>query len=128
VQFSGEGNNQKYHFIMFSQGFLALVLLLPTALTFQLQPSRRNAKTERVYTKQLHAHSRREILIGSVAAIQFASEQARADDSSSILAQIVSSQAESLELENGLLESRVLSNVLNPPPYGMEGPDIFYPS
>jgi hypothetical protein len=113
---------------MFSQGFLALVLLLPTALTFQIQPSRRNTKTERVYTKQLHAHSRREILIGGVAAIQFASEQARADDSSSILAQIVSSQAESLELENGLLESRVLSNVLNPPPYGMEGPDIFYPS
>jgi hypothetical protein len=112
---------------MFSQGFMALILL-PTALTFQIQPSHRNAKTERVNTNQLHAHSRREILLGGVVAIQFASEQARADDSSSILAQIVSSQADSLELENGLLESRVLSNVLNPPPYGMEGPDIFYPS
>jgi len=31
-------------------------------------------------------------------------------------------------LENGLLESRVLENVLGPPPYGMEGTDIFYPS
>lgn len=31
-------------------------------------------------------------------------------------------------LENGLLESRVLENVLSPPPYGMEGTDVFYPS
>jgi hypothetical protein len=37
-------------------------------------------------------------------------------------------QAESAQLETGLLESRVQSNVLNPPPYGMEGTDIFYPS
>mmetsp|Transcript_14360 Transcript_14360/g.21495 ORF Transcript_14360/g.21495 Transcript_14360/m.21495 type:complete len:411 (-) Transcript_14360:274-1506(-) len=29
---------------------------------------------------------------------------------------------------NGLLESRVTENVLSPPPYGMEGNDIFYPS
>lgn len=31
-------------------------------------------------------------------------------------------------LENGLLETRVLENVLSPPPYGMEGTDIYYPS
>ena len=34
---------------------------------------------------------------------------------------------ESATLEPGLLESRVLGNVLAPPPFGMEGPDIFYP-
>lgn len=37
-------------------------------------------------------------------------------------------QPDSAKLEAGLLESRVLSNVLNAPPYGMEGTDIFYPS
>ncbi|KAG7355181.1 hypothetical protein IV203_004537 [Nitzschia inconspicua] len=36
--------------------------------------------------------------------------------------------SESVKLDVGLLESRVDSNVLNPPPYGMEGTDIFYPS
>ena len=29
--------------------------------------------------------------------------------------------------DTGLLESRVKGNALNPPPYGMEGTDIFYP-
>jgi len=37
-------------------------------------------------------------------------------------------QAESMSLESGLLDSRVTENVLSPPPYGLEGPDIFYPS
>ena len=37
-------------------------------------------------------------------------------------------QAESAKLDLGLLESRVASNVVNPPPYGMEGADVFYPS
>ena len=36
--------------------------------------------------------------------------------------------ASSSELPAGLLESRVLENVLSPPPYGMEGSDVFYPS
>eukprot|EP00977_Amphora_coffeiformis_P017182 scaffold5506_cov159-Amphora_coffeaeformis.AAC.9 len=31
-------------------------------------------------------------------------------------------------MESGLLDSRVTENVLSPPPYGLEGPDIFYPS
>jgi hypothetical protein len=35
--------------------------------------------------------------------------------------------AESSALENGLIESRVLENVLSPPPYQMEGSDIYYP-
>ena len=30
--------------------------------------------------------------------------------------------------ESGMLESRVLENVLSPPPYGMEAPDISFPS
>lgn len=36
--------------------------------------------------------------------------------------------ASSTQLDTGLLESRVTENLINPPPYGMEGPDIFYPS
>jgi hypothetical protein len=35
--------------------------------------------------------------------------------------------APSASLPSGLLDSRVQGNVLAPPPYGMEGPDIFYP-
>lgn len=31
-------------------------------------------------------------------------------------------------MENGMLESRVLENVLSPPPYGLDGNDIYYPS
>ena len=37
-------------------------------------------------------------------------------------------QAESLSLQSGLLESRVSENLLSPPPYGLEGPDVYYPS
>ena len=37
-------------------------------------------------------------------------------------------KAESTELDVGLLESRVTENVLSPPSYGMEAPDIFYPN
>lgn len=37
-------------------------------------------------------------------------------------------QAESTELDVGLLESRVTENVLSPPSYGMESADIVYPS
>jgi hypothetical protein len=36
--------------------------------------------------------------------------------------------AQSTALPAGLLESRVLDNVLSPPPYGMEGTDVFYPA
>lgn len=36
--------------------------------------------------------------------------------------------ATSAELPTGLLESRVSENVLSKPPYGMESPDIYYPS
>lgn len=45
----------------------------------------------------------------------------------SVLLDLVSGQANSRQLENGLLESRVLENVQSPPPYGMEGPDVYYP-
>jgi len=31
-------------------------------------------------------------------------------------------------MENGMLESRVLENVLSPPPYGLDRSDIYYPS
>ena len=34
----------------------------------------------------------------------------------------------SFQLENGLLESRVVENFLSAPTYGMESPDVFYPT
>jgi hypothetical protein len=36
--------------------------------------------------------------------------------------------ADSINLQVGLLETRVLENVLSPPPYGMEIPDVLYPA
>jgi hypothetical protein len=48
---------------------------------------------------------------------------------SSALSSLLSSQtqAESSSMQTGLLESRVTENLLSPPSYGMEGPDVFYP-
>lgn len=40
----------------------------------------------------------------------------------------INEQSSSSKLPTGLLESRLESNVLEPPPYGMESSDIFYPS
>lgn len=40
----------------------------------------------------------------------------------------LASQAESVGMQSGLLESRVTENVLSPPPFGLEAPDILYPS
>lgn len=37
-------------------------------------------------------------------------------------------EADSKKLEAGLLNSRVTENLINPPPYGMEDPDVYYPS
>ena len=42
------------------------------------------------------------------------------------LPKIVNAES-SMDLPNGLLEARVLENVLSPPPYEMECSDIFYP-
>mmetsp|Transcript_28119 Transcript_28119/g.39550 ORF Transcript_28119/g.39550 Transcript_28119/m.39550 type:complete len:346 (-) Transcript_28119:67-1104(-) len=50
---------------------------------------------------------------------------ANAAESSSVLSDL--KQAGSSKLETGLLDSRVTENVKSPPPYGMEGSDIFYP-
>jgi hypothetical protein len=75
--------------------------------------------------------SRRQILAGALGAVasQIATSPVlAAADSGSIISNLISPQAESTELETGLLESRVLENILNPPTYGMEGPDVFYPS
>ena len=41
---------------------------------------------------------------------------------------VLNAKVDSLSLEAGLLEARVSENVLSPPPYGLERPDIFYPS
>jgi hypothetical protein len=50
---------------------------------------------------------------------------AQATDPGSILSELTT--AESVALETGLLDSRVTENLLSPPPFGMEGPDVFYP-
>ena len=76
-------------------------------------------------TKEL---SRRQILAGALVASQIVTSPALAADSGSVMSNLISPQAESTQLETGLLESRVLENILNPPTYGMEGPDVFYPS
>jgi hypothetical protein len=71
-----------------------------------------------------HDNSRRQVLWGaSVISASFAL-------SSPALAAMdfFSPQADSTSLPDGLLEGRVLENILQPPPYGMEGPDVFYPS
>lgn len=74
----------------------------------------------------LCAHSRREILVGGgLMANQILISKASAQEPITYVPQML--LPSSATLENGLLESRVLSNVLFPPPYGMEGSDIFYP-
>jgi hypothetical protein len=83
-----------------------------------------NAPFERK-TKEL---SRRQILAGALTASQIVTSPALAADSGSVISNLMSPQAGSTELETGLLESRVVENILNPPTYGMEGSDVFYPS
>jgi len=39
-----------------------------------------------------------------------------------------SEKQDSFKLQDGLLESRVIENLMNPPSYGLESKDIFYPS
>jgi hypothetical protein len=41
---------------------------------------------------------------------------------------LVTGQGDVPHFELGLLESRVLENVMSPPPYKLEGPDVFYPN
>lgn len=77
------------------------------------------------------AASRREfgaVVIGEGLALTTAPAFAASDlgTSSPMLPQLF--EAESSNLPAGLLESRLSSNVMEPPPYGMEGTDIFYPS
>ena len=76
-------------------------------------------------TKEL---SRRQMLAGALIASQIVTSPALAADSGSVMSKLISPQAQSTKLEIGLLESRVVENILNPPTYGMEGSDVFYPS
>eukprot|EP00536_Pseudo-nitzschia_multiseries_P006244 jgi/Psemu1/318858/estExt_fgenesh1_pm.C_1300016 len=81
--------------------------------------------------------SRREfgtLAIGECVALSSSSAFAASDPSEQIvdLPQLLLAsqqfQSESSNLPPGLLESRISSNILEPPPFGMEGTDIFYPS
>jgi hypothetical protein len=106
---------------------LLFVLLVPLALPFSSSPRLSWRSSQEIkYSMPLQAQSRRDVLLGGALLSQLVTSRASADES--ILSQIIAPQAASSALENGLLESRVLSNVLNPPPYGMEGTDVFYPS
>jgi hypothetical protein len=78
-------------------------------------------------------------ILGGAAMLGVLQQPALASDSSTTtpstsspprLSDLIASQqqASSSELEPGLLQGRVEENVLSPPPYGMEGTDIFYPS
>ena len=68
---------------------------------------------------------RRTVILTSMLSL-VAARPSHAAEPSSVF-DLVSGQADSRTLENGLLESRVLENVMSPPPYGMEGPDVYYP-
>eukprot|EP00534_Pseudo-nitzschia_fraudulenta_P006545 CAMPEP_0201187074 /NCGR_PEP_ID=MMETSP0851-20130426/132781_1 /ASSEMBLY_ACC=CAM_ASM_000631 /TAXON_ID=183588 /ORGANISM="Pseudo-nitzschia fraudulenta, Strain WWA7" /LENGTH=328 /DNA_ID=CAMNT_0047472495 /DNA_START=37 /DNA_END=1023 /DNA_ORIENTATION=- len=80
------------------------------------------------------AASRREFAAGFLGGVALSNPPAFAANdpplSSSPLPNILvaSQQSESSNLPAGLLESRLSSNVLEPPPFGMESTDIFYPS
>lgn len=51
----------------------------------------------------------------------------KAVEPSTSVRDLITGQGDMPLLETGLLESRVLENVMSPPPYAMEGSDVFYP-
>lgn len=55
-------------------------------------------------------------------------QSAHAVEPSTSVYDLISGQGDWPQLEIGLLESRVLENVMSPPPYAMEGSDVFYPN
>jgi hypothetical protein len=108
---------------------LCFMLMVPFALPFSSSPSLSwRSSQEAKLSTLLQAQSRRDILVGAALMSQLVTPKTSGAADASVLSQIIAPQAASAALENGLLESRVLSNVLNPPPYGMEGTDVFYPS
>ena len=89
-----------------------------------------DGKSTRLGSLAAHA-SRREVLVGGLVTgpMIWQSQAAAAAANEPYVAppNVPLFLPESATLEPGMLESRVISNVLAPPPYGMEGPDIFYP-
>jgi hypothetical protein len=69
---------------------------------------------------------RRTVFLGAPAVALIAARPSHAAEPSSVF-DLVSGQADLPKFESGLLESRVTENVLSPPPYGLEGPDVYYP-
>ena len=77
---------------------------------------------------QGNVQSRRDLLMtatGTVAVAALGTHPRVASAAASIEGVLVAPLSASLP--SGLLDSRVQGNVLAPPPYGMEGSDIFYP-
>ena len=71
---------------------------------------------------QLYAVSRRHVCqnaVTSILPLQYVLSLTSAEKASAV--------ESSTNLPNGLLEARVLENVLSSPPYGMESNDIIYP-
>mmetsp|Transcript_13816 Transcript_13816/g.15343 ORF Transcript_13816/g.15343 Transcript_13816/m.15343 type:complete len:356 (-) Transcript_13816:100-1167(-) len=77
-------------------------------------------------------NNRRRHLIGGVSSVIINSilmpSNAGADVGEKIRSTLDLTQASSTKLPSGLLECRVLENVLSPPTYGMESSDVFYPN
>lgn len=78
--------------------------------------------TSSTSTTQLHAVSRRNVFqnaVTSILPLQYVLSLSSAEKALAV--------ESSTNLPNGLLEARVLENVLSTPPYGMEINDIIYP-
>lgn len=72
---------------------------------------------------------RRSIILSAPVSLALAlgAQSAHAVEPSTSVYDFVTGQGDLPQLEVGLLESRVMENVMSPPPYGMEGSDVFYP-
>jgi hypothetical protein len=111
--------------------FLLVALLLvgiPLTLTFQqsISPHSRQMQGSQLFETPEKDAQRRKLLTTATATtagwlLTGGTSAARADNF------LDTRRAESADLPVGLLESRVLDNVLSPPPYGMESPDVYYP-
>lgn len=74
---------------------------------------------------------RRTMIVFTSCAVSLATglvpQPSHAVEPSTSVRDLVTGQGDMPQLEIGLLESRVLENVMSPPPYAMEGSDVFYP-
>lgn len=106
-----------YVYLEFSAATLSsLLVLLLVASTNAFSQTLVKSYASRLSKFQIDGHATRRNVLQTIGS------------SSLLVPQIVNAAgSESSNLESGLLEVRVLENLLSPPPYGMEGNDIYYP-